>query len=79
MAELNVQVVKSVRMVYTSEEPFLYSTTKDSHQGEVCVCEYILYIYMLPPPKNLRLVRCLGEMPGCQMCWFYQTVRGMIL
>ena len=35
---------------------------------------------MLPPPKkDLRLVRCLGEMPGCQMCWFYQTVRGIMI
>ena len=38
MGELYVQVlVKCLRMVHTSEEPFLHSATKDSHPGEVCV------------------------------------------
>ena len=37
MAELYVQVLKCLHMVHTSEEPILYSATKDSHQREVCV------------------------------------------
>ena len=52
MAELYVQVLKGLRMVHTSEEPVAYSTTKNVHQGEVCVCVYdpffniYIYIYM---------------------------------
>lgn len=48
MAEFYVQVRKSLRMAYTSEEPFLYSTTMGSHQVEVCV---YIYIHMF---SNIR-------------------------
>ena len=52
MAALYVQVLKCRRMMHTSGEPFLYSTTMGSHQVEVCVYIYIyIYIHMF---SNIR-------------------------
>ena len=66
MAELYVQVLKGLRMVHTSEEPVAYSTTKNVHQGEVCVCVY-------DPFFNIYIHGFV------QILRFGQTMKGTIL
>lgn len=34
---MNIKVFKCLRMLHMSEEPFQYNTTKNSHQGGVCM------------------------------------------